>query len=80
MLRKAATITKEKYSNIRFVKMFENDTSKVLQYIKRLARSGTKAIIYDTMKSDDGIDDKMWQALLMNSRRILIPFQKNRSL
>lgn len=70
MLRKAAAITKEKYSNIRFVKMFENDTSKVLQYIKRLARSGTKAIIYDTMKSDDGIDDKMWQALLMNSRRI----------
>jgi len=70
MLRKAAAITKEKYSNIRFVKMFENDTSKVLQYIKRLARSGTKAIIYDTMKSDDGVDDKMWQALLMNSRRI----------
>lgn len=70
MLRKAAAITKEKYSNIRFVKMFENDTSKVLQYIKRLARSGTKAIVYDTMKSDDGIDDKMWQALLMNSRRI----------
>lgn len=70
MLRKAAAITKEKYSNIRFVKMFENDTSKVLQYIKRLARSGTKAIIYDTMKSDDGVDDKMWQTLLMNSRRI----------
>lgn len=70
MLRKAAAITEEKYSHIRFVKMFENDTSKVLQYIKRLARSGTKAIIYDTMKSDDGIDDKMWQALLMNSRRI----------
>lgn len=70
MLRKAAVITKEKYSNIRFVKMFENDTSKVVQYIKRLARSGTKAIVYDTMKSDDGVDDKMWQALLMNSRRI----------
>lgn len=70
MLRKAAAITKEKYSNIRFIKMFENDTSKVVQYIKRLARSGTKAIIYDTMKADDGVDDKMWQALLMNSRRI----------
>lgn len=70
MLRKAAAITKEKYSNIRFVKMFENDTSKVVQYIKRLARSGTKAIVYDTMKADDGVDDKMWQALLMNSRRI----------
>lgn len=70
MLRKAAAVTKEKYSNIRFVKMFENDVSKTIQYIKRLARSGTKAIIWDTMKSDDGVDDNMWQSLLMNSRRI----------
>lgn len=70
MLRKAAQITKEKYSNIRFVKMFENNTNKLLKHIKRLARTGTKAIVYDTFKSDDEVDDKMWQALLMNSRRI----------
>lgn len=71
MLRKAAAITKEKYSNIRFVKMFENDTSKVIQHIKRLARSGTKAIIFDTMKaSDDSSGDNMWQSLLMDSRKI----------
>lgn len=70
MLRKAAQITKEKYSSIRFVKMFENNTSKLLKHIKRLARTGTKAIVYDTFKSDDEVDDKMWQALLMNSRRI----------
>lgn len=70
MLRKAAQITKERYSNIRFVKMFENNTNKLLKHIKRLARTGTKAIVYDTFKSDDEVDDKMWQALLMNSRRI----------
>jgi replicative DNA helicase len=70
MLRKAAQITKEKYSSIRFVKMFENNTNKLLKHIKRLARTGTKAIVYDTFKSDDEVDDKMWQALLMNSRRI----------
>lgn len=71
MLRRAAAITKEKYSNIRFVKMFENDTSKVIQHIKRLARSGTKAIIFDTMKaSDNSSGDNMWQSLLMDSRKI----------
>lgn len=70
MLRKAAQITKEKYNNIKFVKMFENNTNKLIQYVKRLARSGTKAIVYDTMKSDDSVDDNMWQALLMNSRKI----------
>ena len=70
MLRKAAQITKEKYSSIRFVKMFENNTNKLLKHIKRLARTGTKAIVYDTFKSDDEVDDKMWQALPMNSRRI----------
>lgn len=70
MLRKAAKITAEKYSNIKFVKMFENNTSKLLQHVKRLARSGSKVIVYDTMKSDDSVDDNMWQALLMNSRKI----------
>lgn len=70
MLRKAAQITKEKYSNIRFIKMFENDTGKLLKHIKRLARTGTKVVVYDTLKSDDSVDDNMWQALLMNSRRI----------
>lgn len=70
MLRKAAKITEEKYSNIRFVKMFENNTNKLLKHIKRLARTGTNVIVYDTMKADDSVDDNMWQALLMNSRRI----------
>jgi len=70
LLRKAAVISKEKYSSIIFVKMFENNTSKALKYIKRLARSGVGCFFYDTMKSDDESDDKMWQQLLMNSRRI----------
>lgn len=72
MLRKAASITKEKYSNIVFVKLFENNTDKLLKHIKRLSRSGIKAIFYDTLKSDDqvGKSEAMWQQLLMNSRRI----------
>lgn len=72
MLRKAAEIIKIKYNNIQFIKMFENESSKVCQYIKRLARTGTKAIVYDTMKADDSstTDGQMWQALLQNSRKI----------
>lgn len=72
MLKKASKITKEKYSNIIFVKMFENNNGKLLKYIKRLARTGVKMIAYDTMKADDSLsqDMDMWQQLLMDSRRI----------
>ena len=70
MLKKAAQISKEKYGNIKFVKLFENDTSLVLKYIKRLSRSGVSTIVFDTMKSDDDSDDRMWQKLLMSSRKI----------
>ena len=72
MLLKATKIEEEKYANIQFVKLFESDTSLLLKYIKKLARSGTKAFIYDTMKSSDesGNDNKLWQTLVMDSRRI----------
>lgn len=70
MLHQVEAISKEKYNNIIFVKMFENNTGKTLKYIKRLARTGVGCFLYDTMKSDDDSDDKMWQQLLMNSRRI----------
>lgn len=72
MLRKAIKIEKEKYSDIQFVKLFESDTNSLVKYIKQLARSGTKVFIYDTLKASDssGNDDKMWQTLLMDSRRI----------
>ena len=72
MLRKAIRIEKEKYSGIQFVKLFESDTNSLVKYIKQLARSGTKVFIYDTLKASDssGNDDKMWQTLLMDSRRI----------
>lgn len=72
MLSKAIKIEEAKYSNIQFVKMFSSSTSDLVKYIKKLARSGTKVFVYDTMKSDDssGGSDHMWQNLLMDSRRI----------
>lgn len=70
MLNKAKNISKEKYSNIKFVKLFDNNTAEVMRYIKRFKANGIQAIVWDTMKGDDSTDDKMWQQLLMNSRKI----------
>lgn len=72
VLKTAAKITRGKYSNIYFVKMFESNTDKLIKHVKRLARSGVKAIVYDTLKADDrlGQNEQMWQQLLLNSRRL----------
>ena len=79
MLLKATKIEEEKYKNIQFVKMFESRTNSLTKYIKKLARSGTKCFIYDTLKvSDDTNDETMWQSLLMDSRRIFQTVNKER--
>lgn len=70
MLRKAQAISKEKYSNIKFVKLFDNNTAEVIKFIKRFKSQGIKAVVWDTMKNDDSMDDTLWQQLLMNSRKI----------
>lgn len=70
MIRKAQKISKEKYGNIRFVKLFDNEMSKVLKFIKKLSKVGYQAFVWDTMKSDDSVDEVMWQQLMLNSRRI----------
>lgn len=70
MLRKAEEISKEKYGNIRFVKMFNNDMNRVKQVIKKLSKVGYQIFMFDTMKSDDEIDGAMWQQLLIHSRKL----------
>lgn len=71
LLKQAAVISKDKYSHIKFVKLFDNDSSKIMKYIRRLSRTGTKAFFWDTFKNDDSaMDEKAWQQLLLNSRRI----------
>ena len=79
MLLKAAKIESEKYQGIHFVKMFESETRSLTKYIKKMARSGVKCFIYDTMKADDsGNDEKLWQSLLMDSRRIFQTVSKEK--
>ena len=70
MLNKAAQISKEKYNNISFIKLFDNDVNKVLKYIKKTAKRGYQVFVWDTMKSDDSTDEKMFIQLLMNSRKV----------
>lgn len=70
LLRKAADITREKYSGIKFIKLESDNTSVVFKHIKKMAHSGCTSFVWDTMKSDDVMDESMWQSLLMNSRKL----------
>ncbi len=70
MLKKAVAISREKYSNIKFVKLFDNDVGKIKHYMRKLAKDGCQVIFYDTMKSDDEINEAMWQQLLVQSRKL----------
>lgn len=80
-LRKAKQISREKYSNIQFIKMFDNDMNKVKRIIKKLAKLGYQTIMFDTMKSEDEIDEAMWQQLLIHSRKLFqITSRENISL
>lgn len=71
MLNKAVQISESDYPNIKFVKVFSNDTEMICKFIKKLAHQGVKYIVWDTFKSDDVADGSdAWFQLLMNSRKI----------
>lgn len=70
MIKKAQEIINQKYSSIKFIKLQSDNISVVFQHIKRMAHQGTVAFAWDTMKSDEVFDEAMWQALLMNSRKL----------
>lgn len=71
MIKKAQIISKEKYGNIKFVKVFNNNTSILMRFIKKYARQGCRCFIWDTFKSDDISDgNEEWLQLLKNSRRV----------
>lgn len=70
MLNKARDIIAEKYSDIKFVKLFDNDMDKVKKVIRKQAKVGHQVFMFDTMKSEDQIDEAMWQQLLIHSRKL----------
>ena len=72
MIKKAQQIQKERYTGIKFVKLYDSDMDKVIKIGRRMARTGVKCLIYDTMKSsDDAIGEgSLWQQILLDSRRL----------
>lgn len=70
MLQKAAEISQEKYKNIRFVKMFDNDTARVIKTIRKYSKLGYQMFLWDTMKSDDDVNMEMYRQLLQSSRKV----------
>lgn len=70
MIKKARQIIDEKYKDIRFVKLFDNNMDKVKKIIRKLSKVGHQVFMFDTMKSEDAVDEAMWQQLLLHSRNL----------
>ena len=71
-MKEAQKIADEKYSGIVFIKMFENESMKVLKHIRKLANQGIDVLMYDTFKASDStkVNEQMWASLLQDSRRL----------
>ena len=70
-IKEAAEIINQKYNNIKFIKIFGNDATVVMRQMKKANRFyGSTVFLWDTFKSDDTSSEKMWQELLMSSRRV----------
>ena len=70
MLNLAQQISKEKYPNIKFVKLFDSDMGKAKKIIRKLSKLGYQAAIYDTLKVEDSFDRSTWEQLLIQSRQL----------
>ena len=70
-IMEAVQIINTKYLNIKFVEIFGNDSATIMRQMKRANRLyGCTIFFWDTFKGDDTSSDRMWQELLMGSRRV----------
>lgn len=70
-LAEAIRRSREEYSDILFLKLFDNSMPKIHKYIKQMAHNGVSVVIVDTLKADDYMGNKsMWETLLMDSRKL----------
>lgn len=71
MIEKAKKISQDKYSDIKFIRLFGNSIGKVTKYLRKLKSNGIQVCLFDTFKCDDDADTGMlWQSLLMDSRKL----------
>ena len=70
-IEQAIKISEEKYLNkIKFIKMFNNHTEKILKYMRQLNAQGVSICLIDTFKIDDDIKDNAWLQLSIDARKI----------
>ena len=70
-IKEAQEIIKEKYNDVYFIKMFDNNIEKVLKYLRKLKAMGVSLVMYDTFKSDDRAGaDILWQSLMLDARKL----------
>lgn len=70
-LAEAIRRSREEYSDIQFVKLYDNSMPKILKYITQMAHNSTAAVVYDTLKADEYMGNKsMWETLLIDSRKL----------
>ena len=70
-ISEAAKISEEKYSDIVFLKLYDNSISKVLKHVRKLKGQGVSAIFWDTFKSDDdATTENLWQSLMLDARKL----------
>ena len=78
MMKKAIQIAKEEYDPyLKFVKIYDYDTSKVNKVVKKLSKVGTEVFFYDTFKIGDSGDGAVWEKLLEDSKELFKTASKN---
>lgn len=61
---------KEKYSSIKFVKLFDYSVNKVKKIVKKLSKQGYQIFLYDTFKSDDLNEGESWKTIVEDSKQL----------
>ena len=78
MMDKAMTIAEREYNpKLDFVKLYDYQIGKVGKIARKVAKTGTELIFYDTLKCDDNGDKAVWERLLKDSKDLFQIASKN---
>ena len=70
-LAEAIERSRTDYSDIEFVKLYDNSTPKIMKYITQMAHRGAGVVVYDTLKANTYTGNKsLWETLLSDSRKL----------
>jgi len=70
-IEEAKVIINDRYENtLRFVKMYDYNSSKMKKVVKKLSRQGFELFLYDTMKGENLSEGQVWQNLIEDSKQL----------